>query len=571
MQGVGPRAHGLADARLNRRQLRPHALLMVAGWALAAGGGYCLTADPAHAQSAAQFLLNPNPDTVAPQDSRFTKKKSARGTAQTTTQDGSPEPAQEDPAAAPPAPSRIGKLPTYDVPPASGAASDGFDSLNRKRKKTKKLPGTPHPAPGAAPMPRADRTPVAAAVAGTVPGQPPRRRLKPDDDPFEPVGFYAGSFLVKSAVELTGGYDTNPARVVGGTGSSYYMLSPELVMTSNWSRHMLNVDLRGSFTNYQSSVSCGCAPGLSSVPNSIDRPDFTGKVNGRIDVTRDTKIDGEARFRVATDNPGSPDIGVNLTRYPLSFSTGGTIGVTQSFNRFEVRASASADRTIFADSQLTNGTRSSNADRDFDQYGGTLRASYDLSPGIKPFVEAGIDERVHDQRLDRNGVARDSRGDNAKVGTTFELTRLLTGEVSIGYQRRTYSDPSLNSMHGLLVDASLIWTATSLTTVTLTAKSTISETTLAGVSGVMTREYGVKVDHTFRRWLIGTAKFSVADGQYQGNALEEKTYLASAGLIYKLNREWQIKGEVKHEWLRSSTPGADYAATVVMLGVRVQR
>ena len=34
-------------------------------------------------------------------------------------------------------------------------------------------------------------------------GQPPRKRLKVDDDPFGAVGDYVGSFLVKSAVELS--------------------------------------------------------------------------------------------------------------------------------------------------------------------------------------------------------------------------------------------------------------------------------------------------------------------------------------------------------------------------------
>jgi hypothetical protein len=34
----------------------------------------------------------------------------------------------------------------------------------------------------------------------------------------------------------------------------------------------------------------------------------------------------------------------------------------------------------------------------------------------------------------------------------------------------------------------------------------------------------------------------------------------------------QVKGEVRQEWLRSSTPvGVDYNATVFLLGMRLQR
>src|ERR1700674_3117401 len=40
-----------------------------------------------------------------------------------------------------PAPSRIGRIPIYGLPAASGASDTGFDSLNRKRKRPKFYPG----------------------------------------------------------------------------------------------------------------------------------------------------------------------------------------------------------------------------------------------------------------------------------------------------------------------------------------------------------------------------------------------------------------------------------------------
>ena len=44
-------------------------------------------------------------------------------------------------------------------------------------------------------------TPLPPAMIGAVAGQPYRKRLKPDDDPFGAVGDYVGSFLVKGAVD----------------------------------------------------------------------------------------------------------------------------------------------------------------------------------------------------------------------------------------------------------------------------------------------------------------------------------------------------------------------------------
>ena len=48
-------------------------------------------------------------------------------------------------------------------------------------------------------------------------------------------------------------------------------------------------------------------------------------------------------------------------------------------------------------------TIATNDDRNFNQYGGVGRVSYDLMPGVKPFVEVEGDSRVHDLQLDRNG------------------------------------------------------------------------------------------------------------------------------------------------------------------------
>ena len=87
-------------------------------------------------------------------------------------------------------------------------------------------------------------------MAGTVDGQPPRTRLKVDDDPFGAVGDYAGSFLVKSAVELSGGYDTNPGRLPEPQGLPFYVVAPEFLAVSDWDRHALVADLRGSFAGY---------------------------------------------------------------------------------------------------------------------------------------------------------------------------------------------------------------------------------------------------------------------------------------------------------------------------------
>jgi hypothetical protein len=521
-----------------------------------------------------------------------------------------------------PAPSRFNGLPIFGPQPGAGAGTTGFDSLNRPRGKraTRKTgrqigvaptgsravsdtdvlgadalrttpsgraatrttrvysqrPTTaPQPINGPAQRPsltsRPRRAPAAASRTGAygstqtaanpdITGAiaPPHHRRPVEEDPFAPAGVRLGSFLFKPAVELSGGYDSNPAHSGTGKGSSLYIVAPELQAQSLWSRHELTANIKGSYTGY------GETP-------TFNRPNLDAKVNGRIDVTRFTRVDLEGRTALSTDNPGSPNLPTSVASLPINLTYGATVGLRQQFNRFELNPKGMVDRAIYGNATLNNGSIVNNRDRNYVQYTGSLRGSYELTPGVKPFAEVGLDTRVHDLAVDNGGYARDSDGQYVKLGSTFELTRKLTGEASLGYLTRRYQDARLSPLHGLIGDASLVWTASGLTTVKFTAKSTADESTLAGVSGVLTRELGVEVEHAFRRWLIGTAKFTYGLDDYDGITRLDKRYQASLLLTYKATRSLWFKGEFRQDWLRSNAPGNDYAASTVLFGLRLQR
>jgi hypothetical protein len=361
---------------------------------------------------------------------------------------------------------------------------------------------------------------------------------------------------------MTGAYDTNPARTANSSPpiipSWYNVMAPELLVNSNWARHELTANLRGSLTSYDET-------------KDLNRPDADLKVNGRIDVTTTTRIDLEARYLVATDNPGSPNIQANLLRLPIYTTRGGTAGLTQRFNRFEVTGKGGVDRTHYQNSHFDDGSISSNADRQYIRYNAALRLAYELTPGIKPFAETAVDQRNYDLAVDAGGVNRDSKGLAAKAGTTFEYSRILTGELAVGYLARYYNDPSLSNFSGLLVDGSVLWLASALTTFKFTAATSVSESTVPGVSGVFTRDFAWQIDHAFRRWLIATGKFTFGIDDYQGSPRLDKRYVASALLTYKLTRELWLKAEYRHIWLNSSESANNYTADVFLLGMRLQR
>ncbi len=190
---------------------------------------------------------------------------------------------------------------------------------------------------------------------------------------------------------------------------------------------------------------------------------------------------------------------------------------------------------------------------------------------MKPFAEVGTDRRVHDLPVDAFGLRRDSDGWYGKVGTTFEYSQKLIGEFAVGYVSREYQDPSLQALGGVTFDGSLTWLASALTTVKLSAKTSVDESRVADVSGVLTREVALQVDHAFRRWLVGTGKVSRALDLYQGSGRQDERYVTSVAITYMLSRELQLRGEYRREWMQSNTPDNGYKADVFLLGVRLQR
>jgi hypothetical protein len=410
----------------------------------------------------------------------------------------------------------------------------------------------------------ASTPPPGTPLPGTLPlGAVPRQTLPfIGGDPYEALGIRAGSFLILPAVELSPGYDNNPQHSPGGPGSATYLVAPELHVRSDWSSNSFTADITGSYYWY----------GNDSFQPSLNRPYLNSKLDGRIDVTRDTHILLENRVIISTDNPGSPNIQANLATLPINTTVGGTLGLEQQFSRFDATLKGTVDRTTYQTSHFVDGESSNNDDRAYDQYAGIFRLGYEIDPGLKPFVEVSGDTRLHDSPVDVFGEDRNSTGASAKFGGEFKLGGTsLVGEMAVGYLQRNYQDPTLPNIAGMTIDGSLLWLASGLTSVKFTAASEVNETTLQDVSGSLSRDVSVEVDHALRRWLIATGTIGYGHDDYVGELREDDRYYAVAGLVYKLNQLMQIKGQVRHDWLTSTQSGNAYQSTSVLLTLRLQR
>lgn len=395
---------------------------------------------------------------------------------------------------------------------------------------------------------------------------PPRPRPLLEPDPYAPLGFGVGTLRLYAYAEPSYGYDSNPNRLSQNVESSKFArLDVGLRLRSpDWTRDDVQANLRLGYVDY------------FSVDNA-DRPDGVGDFLYRYDVARDTKVKFEGRFTLDSQRPGAPGLATSLPNVvvvnrPLIVSLGTSVGVTQSFGRLDATMRGSYDRWIYENANYNDGSVLDLQSTSYNAFGINPRLAYELTPSTRPFIEASFDRRIHNAWLDPYGYARDSTGVSARVGTTFKITDLVRGEASGGYANRDYADVRLPNLRGPIIDAALIYSATPLTTFTLRTGTTLSETTLAGAAGILSRNVTLDVVHALRRNFTITGTGSYQTNNYQGADTVERVVTAGVKLEYKLTRSIAIKASYFYQHLESSAgPNASFTANVIMAGLRFER
>ena len=160
----------------------------------------------------------------------------------------------------------------------------------------------------------------------------------------------------------------------------------------------------------------------------------TARSTGRIDVTRDTALRSRRRADRRHRQSRQPEhAGRSRTRCRSTPRSAARPASTQRFNRVEVTAKGSGRPHRIPESQFTDGTTSSNADRNYNHYG--AHAAHQLRADAGAQAVRRVRRRHARARSARSiarGVQRDSDGCPLKVGTTFEFSRKLTGEIAVG-------------------------------------------------------------------------------------------------------------------------------------------
>jgi hypothetical protein len=378
----------------------------------------------------------------------------------------------------------------------------------------------------------------------------PAAAESPAAENYDQTGFTVGSFLYKPAVEIWGGYNSNPGRQATAVGSPAVIVAPELAIRSQFERHQLNADLRYAYNE-------------NTAQQALSHPTAEAKINGRYDLGDSTRLSAEGRFL------DDALVTAGFNQQPRATTLGTTVGIAQQFGGAEIALKGSYDRIQFSNAVLGNNQILNTQDRNYRQPGAQLRVSYALSPEFSPFIDLSLDRREHDMTTDFNGMQRDSRGIAGRGGVALNIGA-LSGDVSVGYLTRRFDTPNMQNVSGWIADATLAWAANPTTTFVLVARSQASETPAANIFGILSRDVILQVDHQFEPWLTGTLRSGYGQDQFVGTTRIDNRFFVAGGGVYKISHTLHLKSELRAEWTRSNVAMNDILAIVGLVGVRLQ-
>ncbi len=379
-------------------------------------------------------------------------------------------------------------------------------------------------------------------------------RPRPD---YDPVGIPAGAFRIYP--NLYGGiiFDDNVYRTQTNTQSdTIFELAPEILISSNWSQHALN--LRGSLQTLD-----------YDKLDSETRTNWSLGADGRLDILRGVDLSGATSYSITHEprtSPDQPGFAANPTRYALTHAEA-TFRYRPA--RLGFQTGVIFDRYDFDNTLLVGGGILNNQDRNRDQFQGFVRGDYEFSPGYTAFLRGTFDNRSFEVKRDRTGVDRDSNGERIDAGVELLVTRLIRGQVFAGYLHQNYKAP-LPDVSGFNYGAALDWFPTELITVHLNASRTLTDTTILGASTRDDRQIAASFDYELLRNLIIQGGASYTDSVFQGSVRDDEYVDANLAATYLISRYLSASARYTYSNRSSSVPGQDFNDNLISGGVRLR-
>ena len=367
-----------------------------------------------------------------------------------------------------------------------------------------------------------------------------RERPRPD---YEAPGIRAGGFLVFPRVTASLAYDdniyaTDTNKVSAGIGE----IVPEVAIRSQWSRNELSAFARAAITRYFNH-------------SSENTEDYAVGAAGRLDLLRASNLYASGSF-VSAHEPRTSPTAPTAASSPIHYDQWqATFGGVHEMNRLRLSGRVNYNDFRYDNATTVAGDPLLQNFRNRNVWTETGRAEYAVSPDTALYVSAQFNQRNYHLHPPTVPFDKNSSGYDVAVGANFDLTRVIRGEVQVGYMSQGYRSSAFKDINGVSVRAAVDWFPTEITTVNLSASRTIEEAAIENASGYLATSGGLRVDHELLRNVLLSARGGYEYDEYRGIDRNDKRPSAGVSATYLLNRK--IGLTVAYDYLKLTSSGVD--------------
>ncbi|SDO77860.1 hypothetical protein SAMN05428967_0060 [Phyllobacterium sp. YR620] len=385
-----------------------------------------------------------------------------------------------------------------------------------------------------------------------------RRAIRPDPEPFAPFGIRAGTVTLRPSISTGLRATTNADGSSDGSGALLSETRLRARATTDWSRHSAWLDFDGLYDK-------------SLVGEDYSAPNIALRSGFQLDLGARTTVKGEAGYRYRQEDPSAPTTIVGTSNRPAVQDVDANLGVRREFGQFFADVKGNVDHTTYGNAEFSDGTTTSQKDRDNTFASVALRGGFEMSPAIKPFAEVEIGKLMYDEAVDSNGFRRSGMRTGLRGGFELDIREKLTGELALGYLRQDIEDDRLNAVEGLSVDGAIKWSPRRGTDVDIGLLTRIEGATAPGDSGSVFYEGTVGIKRQARANLDLKANLFVSLRDNKDDTGWDKGFGAEIGATYWFNRFFGLDISARHELTRSEVDTRNTNETSIFVGVTLQR
>ena len=352
---------------------------------------------------------------------------------------------------------------------------------------------------------------------------------------YAPLGINAGAFRIQPELDASLEYNSNiyavPTNVVS---DEIAHISPSLIATSTWSRNQLQFFGRGSFNEYFDHDSESTQNGAVGL-------------NGRLDVSHDLGIAAGGTYEHDSESrtsPNSPVVSIHPIEYDLASAY-----IVGAMELTRVRLSARYDfqSYMYQNGQLASGASLYQKSRDYDVSIGTFRAEYAALPGTSVFANLVVNAQQNQNVRPGLDISRTNSGYEVTVGSNFDLSHLIRGEVFVGYLDQTFDNRLYKEITGVSLRGYLQWFPTQLATVTLSGTRIPVDSAIVGVGAYLDSNISARLDYELLRNLLINASVTFENDDYSGVSRHDDRNFETLGATYLMNRRVGLSLTYQHQ------------------------